>query len=334
MPKADELVLMVVDSDHRLVSHIASWLSYSPNLLFCYMGDMGLAEVVSRVQHAVNDARPAELTPVQQLKMASGINGGVPLYVWTDLDEVRQRQEVVDRQLSVKEAQAKRAEERKQQAKERAEKKAREKAEEKAAAKEAKETAPRSRATKKRSAEELELAAAHDPIEESQSPAQLPSPAPKRHGPGGGLPRPPPPQPPRARKVPYQQLPSEEREHVATENREYLRQMELAEAVARGESVSHTGQTHAQQDVRIRRLSETIPDRLSSEEETEDPVPAVVRYTTPPHRGSSSRSSSRGRISHSAQGPSPASMLQRRLWEAKSSSRSPSGGRPPSKDPE
>ena len=81
MPKADELVLMVVDSDHRLVSHIASWLSHSPNLLFCYMGDMDLAEVVSRVQHAVNDARPAELTPVQQAKMASGINGGVPLYV-------------------------------------------------------------------------------------------------------------------------------------------------------------------------------------------------------------------------------------------------------------
>ena len=231
VPKSDEQVLMVVDSEHRLVSHIASWMCHSPNLLFCYLGDMALPEVVARVQHSVNDARPADLTPVLQAKMTSGINGGVPLYVWTDLDEVRQRQEVVDRQLSVKEAQAKRAEERKQQAKERADKRAKDKAEEKAAAKEAKEAGPRHRASKKRSAEELELAAAHDPIELSQSPVRKPSPAPKRQGPGGGLPRPPPPQPPRSRKKPYQELPSEEREHLAGETREYLQQLEVAEAM-------------------------------------------------------------------------------------------------------
>ncbi len=66
------------------------------------MGEMTPPEVVSRLQHAVNDARPPELTPVQQAMMAGGINGGVPLCVCTDLDEVRQRQEVMQRQLSIK----------------------------------------------------------------------------------------------------------------------------------------------------------------------------------------------------------------------------------------
>ena len=160
-------------------------------------------------------------------------------------------------------------------------------------------------------------------------------PAPKRHGPGGGLSKPPTPQPPRARKVPYQHLTTAERAQVDEENRQYLRQLEAQEAGARGESTSSTGQTHAQQSARIRTLAETIPQSVSSEEEAEDPVPTVVRHTTPPHRGGSrSRSGSRSRLTHSEQGPSPAAMLQRRLWEEKSKSRSPSGGRPPSKDPQ
>ena len=83
----------------------AAWWPECPSLLHCNLGEMAVSDVSERIQQQTQHPIPENLRPELVTKMVSGLNQGYPTYIYTDLDEWRQRQDAATVILTVKEQQ-------------------------------------------------------------------------------------------------------------------------------------------------------------------------------------------------------------------------------------
>ena len=324
--------LLVVDSSHHMVGEAAAWWEGCPSLLFSYTGDREIKDLNEILQQSLNEPVPENLKPDLLKRMVENINNGIPPYTLAELDEVRQRQEQTQTILSIKEQQHQRALKRKEDAKKRAEDHAKEP------------ERPRKKREKgkkesKKRTERLELAAAVPAEEEEESlegtasereptrPPPKPPAAPRRTTAGLPKPRPDKPAQGMARKtLPLPPIrdrsPSEPRRPEAQES------SSSRDPPAASAPRPPAPQPTASQKERIRRLSETLPFIESSDEDEPPGLPRRVR-SPEPRQSSREPATARRRLDAPTIGTSPAEMLRKRLSDAKSSSRSPSVGRPP-----